>query len=100
MNSVSMSSPKTSNMVDGCMSKKNVDAKFAKKQKPKIMHGATCGNSSVDRASRCQREGRGFESRFPLSVLNGQCSCGVLEAQGIVNPQAAVRSCSVAHDLD
>ena len=28
-----------------------------------------CGNSSVDRASRCQREGRGFEPRFPLHFI-------------------------------
>ena len=27
---------------------------------------ATSGNSSVDRASPCQGEGRGFEPRFPL----------------------------------
>ena len=26
----------------------------------------TSGSSSAGRASRCQREGRGFESRFPL----------------------------------
>ena len=27
-----------------------------------------CGNSSVGRASRCQRECREFESRFPLQI--------------------------------
>ena len=27
-----------------------------------------CGNSSVGRASRCQRECREFESRFPLQM--------------------------------
>ena len=31
-----------------------------------VYHVATCGSSSVGRASRCQREGRGFESRLPL----------------------------------
>ena len=29
-----------------------------------------CGNSSVDRALAFQAGGRGFESRFPLNVLN------------------------------
>ena len=28
-----------------------------------------CGNSSAGRASRCQRECREFESRFPLHIL-------------------------------
>ena len=28
----------------------------------------SCGNSSVDRASPCQGEGRGFEPRFPLHI--------------------------------
>ena len=30
---------------------------------------ATSGNSSVDRASPCQGEGRGFEPRFPLHLF-------------------------------
>ena len=30
-----------------------------------------CGSSSAGRASRCQREGRGFESRFPLKMIIG-----------------------------
>ena len=29
-----------------------------------------CGNSSVGRARPCQGRGRGFESRFPLNILN------------------------------
>ena len=29
-----------------------------------------CGNSSVDRALAFQAGGRGFESRFPLEVVN------------------------------
>ena len=29
-----------------------------------------CGNSSVGRARPCQGRGRGFESRFPLDILN------------------------------
>lgn len=29
---------------------------------------ASCGRSSVGRASRCQREGRGFEPRWPLHI--------------------------------
>ena len=36
---------------------------------------ATRGNSSVGRAQPCQGWGRGFESRFPLSV--GQARVGV-----------------------
>ena len=31
-----------------------------------------CGNSSVGRAQPCQGRGRGFESRFPLHILNSQ----------------------------
>ena len=30
---------------------------------------ATSGNSSVDRASPCHGEGRGFEPRFPLHLF-------------------------------
>ena len=30
---------------------------------------ATSGNSSVDRASPCQGEGRGFEPRLPLHLF-------------------------------
>ncbi len=29
-----------------------------------------CGSSSAGRASRCQRECREFESRFPLQIQN------------------------------
>ncbi len=30
-----------------------------------------CGNSSADRASPCQGEGRGFKPRFPLQIFYG-----------------------------
>jgi hypothetical protein len=36
-----------------------------------------CGNSSVDRASAFQAEGREFESRFPLIFYDCRCSSGV-----------------------
>ena len=36
----------------------------------------TCGSSSVDRALAFQAEGRGFESRLPLSFLKGKYQSG------------------------
>ena len=36
---------------------------------PPTLRQRFCGNSSVDRALAFQAGGRGFESRFPLSLL-------------------------------
>src|SRR5690606_34999555 len=49
-----------------------------------------CGNSSVGRASRCQREGRRFEPGFPLSFG----PVAKLVRQGTANP-----SCSGSNPL-
>ena len=41
-----------------------------KVEKFSILSTVDCGNSSVGRASPCQGECRGFESRFPLEVIH------------------------------
>jgi hypothetical protein len=45
-----------------------------------------CGNSSVGRASPCQGECRGFESRFPLEVITTKIPCfrGETDSSSIV----------------
>ena len=43
--------------------------------------GTRCGRGSVGRASPCQGEGRGFESRRPLSEVG--CPCGMAPCGGV-----------------
>src|SRR6266487_5803025 len=43
--------------------------------RPPALVGDTCGRGSVGRASPCQGEGRGFESRRPLGGAGSRLAC-------------------------
>ena len=56
-----------------------------------IFKVVNCGNSSVGRASPCQGECRGFESRFPLEVITTKTPCfrGETESSSILSLKVA-----------